>query len=1361
MYKYLRYILYYAICIVCLIVALLLLWKFMQPIREPFASLTPAYLMLAATDATGAIYFSEVDVPLNPRWQLAAYKGISTAGGIVGSYGTLYMTKASSAPVMATMVAAAASPTSSTGTLTQISIDDDETVGGIDSTGYVYYGSFKDSATGSNKMSWVSFSGGKAYGVGTDRNLYFCAISNSVANTVAKLTWTKITGGANFGELWAKVSLSGNVVAALQTNGALYYALNSIEDSTTAWNAVAGKTFKTISMQGYRFIGVATDDNVYYTDDLTRASFRQIKTAVYACTNPGKTAFTTTGASPTFTQVEMFLPDPASRKKRYAEIIGTDLSCNSSETLIGSYCYQPCPNGQAASGIRCPYLARQINANVSCSGSVGADLINGACYGPCADANTVINTADTVSCVGNVIRKTTKNRNIQSTPSSNCPSGGVVLGRYLRIRPSMAMNNKICLTSVVVKNSDGVVLAATAATSTDGTCPGGPIGKGGSGCTTFQSGATYDTDADGGVANRSYKTYWDLDLGNIVGIKTVTVTGCTGMPILGLRLEVLRAANYSYTPAITTKKLGSGTGAPRSQTVTFRFAPDATEQNCVEPCPGTGSADRWGDETTTDTGEGTCLLSTTTVSQRSITVPRVVAPQMILPPSDMNSIQMSGQSVARNWVVDPTDSRYYLSCDGFTGSVLKPVTTTVTVSGNAAGSVSYTKDGASIANLAQGGYVCIIESSGITCPAKTYSHQSSSTNVQLVYLAAQNACIAPTGINRTINCTQAVAQYGTLLDADVNGNVYNRPEYTWGANWGGAHGDLVNYCAGHNDTIGTSTTDVFNEQLGAGNYSGLVGNPSVPAASIASPERIMGDIRCVDSTGGTIVGAFPYNNMCAKCAGVHDTLYITGASGNLFLSGEQTANALSPDQIPSAFADDYIPPSTAQLGQGTLTQTTDTSYNLGASWNYWLDLKDGLAKTTTYLQALFDGTNTTGVPVKLYSYNTDSFIRTLAKSAIVPSTNWPTGICVGQCDITNSTSDPLQLTNINNIYTLYGATCESPLEILIPVPSFPPEYVGAAGPPCDIGYDLSGSVCATQCNSNQIDLGPSCQQKAQGRPILNPTYTCPIVKGVPLRLDGSTCLYPCEQGTVAKGGYCIPATTIVKPKDSATFIADHCTPTSANLPGSAGTAAAVPITRWLCQPTEQLTGLQMASILASPPDPTLDPSNFALLAAGQNVAYVAATDIICIETIANTTTYSCMSVKEAQDASIDIYMNPPVSSVNDKILADTTNTCDHLRGLYVDLSNNLTLIMVSGSQAVQTSAQISSMQSILQNIVSKVCPSGTVSGECDILKPQLTSLQSTIGSGSTIFNQMSSPYDAGVISLAAFNTTLKKMGCVN
>jgi hypothetical protein len=681
MKEYLRYILYGMVYIVICFFAVYFLQWFTKPVVEEGFAESMQDLVFAGIGSGGStVYFADVDVPINPRW----IQGGTGVTFLAGSYGNLYVTTSASSPLKKGAYNSTTwASTAATASMEQMSIDDSNgAISAVSSDGTYYYAASDQVALVSSGgasvaggLKWVSASNRRALGIGkTDGKIYF-------TGNAATGAWTASTNSGG----WKLVVFDGHIGCALKTDGTLHAVdqINSVAPTDTAWQPQGTMKFNHISLKAGRLVGIATDGKAYYSNTYRNPSWTALPMKQYDSTGA------IVGTSDiSLKQIEIFDAPPNFRRKRFI----TNNICNSGEEQIGSYCYQPCPSGERGVGDKCSYKRRETLATVVCTalpGGIPTEYKNGKCVAvDCRQNNGTPSPTDPNTCMGKApVNKTIKAARPVTPASYACASGGSVPGRYVRIRPSnVVKDNSLCITSVVVKDTNGNVLSNDitsqlgsgsttpgnsrgVANATDGICNDGPIG--GQSCQgrsdkSYYSSGKYNADSDSGFKRRSLQTYWEVDLQRIQNIKTVEVT-CCNTGILGMRLEVLNE-NDPLAKPLVTRTFGKDT----SQVFTFNFA--ALEgDSCYDP----GGCPTFNGEQSTLMANGKCTVNSYDVIPRSIVKP-IILDDCFNQDGTMNtdgipySMYAGSGSARKNTCVKCPSKNYIFYAKGCTGTPLNP-----------------------------------------------------------------------------------------------------------------------------------------------------------------------------------------------------------------------------------------------------------------------------------------------------------------------------------------------------------------------------------------------------------------------------------------------------------------------------------------------------------------------------------------------------------------------------------------------------------------------------------------------------------------------------------------------------------------
>jgi hypothetical protein len=929
------------LCIVSLIIALIFFWWFTgKPYtRENFA--TPVPYMILVGLSGGDVYYADIDVPMNPKW----IKSVSGIQDIAGSYGKLYTVTTGGSQVKYGDYDSTTQNSMSGASVSNVSVDDImNKVAGLNQQQYRYSSSLSGPLNNVNAglAKSISINGGRGYRVASDGILQYSLNPSTT-------TWTSVTTSG-----WESVSLDNGVVCALKTDGTLWCADRNILNTSVEFKQQGTRTFTNISLKGGRLVGVGRDNKTYYSDTYSPPEWSSLPTQPYTTTGQA------TGAPLTFSKVILMYPPLDARRKRF---LGSATSCNANEQRIGNLCYQSCPNGMISTSTKCPYRAKFINAIASCS---TGEYLNNECYQPCTTGS--IDPENPLLCTGTSTLKDppVPVRDVAQA-TSNCDVTGSIRGRYVRIRPtSLISNNKLCIESVDVKNAQGEIISnkrtgsahpsASASDSLDPASVECPISSTCAYSSTYLSGSKYDKDADGGKLNRSTSLYWDLDLGSIMSIKSVYIKGCNYVPIsntgetsvnggstngdqiTGMSLEILYENNFPTTPPITRRSLGP----EKEQTIVFNFT---TSKNnaCYDDCPKMN-----GVLSVLDPISDVCTASMGGITTRSISVPTDVG--SVTPTSPLNSSGRSmgvpGTTVTGtavnyvNWVPDPSDSNYILTCDNFPGSSLKPISTRTNVPspksrpdselvgeyynyferidsmarfdyilglGNEVGTVSTNNFMNGVPQRPFCDEYTYIPESRYMNPSTTIANALYKMNTNNTFTSnwveegnvfsnkeTPHVCI----IANKVQCsTPSIISPSTAFtyDDNINACKVTDPAATTIINYGRASLESVVPCVVSVWTYSTftRTLNAINTLTGINLADRLYSNPKVKTnESIAKPVRIRATEMCLKSDGSLDKRLFPYNGRCLKCASPNEVFYPKGATNLVTWSDEMPRKTL-------------------------------------------------------------------------------------------------------------------------------------------------------------------------------------------------------------------------------------------------------------------------------------------------------------------------------------------------------------------------------------------------------------------------------------------------------------------------------------
>jgi len=245
------------------------------------------------------------------------------------------------------------------------------------------------------------------------------------------------------------------------------------------------------------------------------------------------------------------------------------------------------------------------------------------------------------------------------------------------------------------------------------------------------------------------------------------------------------------------------------------------------------------------------------------------------------------------------------------------------------------------------------------------------------------------------------------------------------------------------------------------------------------------------------------------------------------------------------------------------------------------------------------------------------------------------------------------------------------------------------------------------------------------RPFVPAKYVCPTN----LKQVDNVCLHECPADFTSDGDYCQPTT-----KATAVPATINCTRTDYGY--SVGSSSGK-VNKWLCDSYDDLSAL-------------LTDPNATSGITGTN-SYTQPDDVVCYADDASTGMYYC--------SSIDDFVN----TVQDTERSDLSTSCDTLKKSYVDLSNNLTILMSAQTSALTTSSQVSAIQATLETVIEKICASsasgGSTNAKCNDLTRLLNVLKSVGSSGSSPFSAITTPLQVGTQSRDNLIEMLRKYKC--
>jgi hypothetical protein len=465
-------------------------------------------------------------------------------------------------------------------------------------------------------------------------------------------------------------------------------------------------------------------------------------------------------------------------------------------------------------------------------------------------------------------------------------------------------------------------------------------------------------------------------------------------------------------------------------------------------------------------------------------------------------------------------------------------------------------------------------------------------------------------------------------------------------------------------------------------------------------------------------------------------LKISAGSGGTVPDGFQGAGtAFSALDIPRAFATDYTNPNGGSAlplqwfsgsSSDVSTAFSNAMLQVASLWSSW---QNSVQNTNTY-------------------YQLNGITRTMNKSAVPPPSD--TGICVGPCDPQHTMHDPIQMVydfaanGGTGKYHLFGTTCHDATQVETPTPSIPANYTVAKGSPCPPNQAMNANgLCVRVCTADERDTGTDCIPSSLPRAFTLPSFTCPTG----MSLADTVCVQPCPSGMVEDSGYCEPIIEKISPPAAIKCTERPYITTTISVSGSSKSLQA---SKWLCDKYDDADALFAGPARGSTVDTYV----------GTTQTYVGPNDMVCTTDDPTVGLYYCQSVDDHANAVSD------TQPENYKI------TCDNLTKAYLDLSNNLTILMEAKTTATTSSAQIAAIEVTLRSVIEQTCGStgsggsrgsrgstGSGGSSCTSLWTYLNALNTNIGSGTGGISGILNPIDVAVSSQNSLRAMLTDMKC--
>ena len=266
---------------------------------------------------------------------------------------------------------------------------------------------------------------------------------------------------------------------------------------------------------------------------------------------------------------------------------------------------------------------------------------------------------------------------------------------------------------------------------------------------------------------------------------------------------------------------------------------------------------------------------------------------------------------------------------------------------------------------------------------------------------------------------------------------------------------------------------------------------------------------------------------------------------------------------------------------------------------------------------------------------------------------------------------------------------------------------------CNTTEDLINTNCLTKCAPGLNPSGATCVASPTPRTGTAAIFNCNSNETL---LNGVVCTTKCPAGTYPDGDLCVPEEKVVMPPANI-----GCTSSPY------GTAK-----KWFC------TSGENAAALLKDPSPT--------------TTYVDPTDQVCVSDDPTTNMYFCESGADAKGK----------TGALDNIRSNYNATCDNVKKNYLDLSNNITTLLLIQSGMGTGKDKLALTKTTLNDIYTKLnctTPSTQISSVCNNIKTAVT----TIGTNSTnigdVLTNITTPIQAAVTAQASLLASMTNFQC--
>ena len=266
---------------------------------------------------------------------------------------------------------------------------------------------------------------------------------------------------------------------------------------------------------------------------------------------------------------------------------------------------------------------------------------------------------------------------------------------------------------------------------------------------------------------------------------------------------------------------------------------------------------------------------------------------------------------------------------------------------------------------------------------------------------------------------------------------------------------------------------------------------------------------------------------------------------------------------------------------------------------------------------------------------------------------------------------------------------------------------------CSSTEDLIGTACVAQCSSDLISSATTCTAQPIKREGYAAVYNC---NSNETQLNG-VCTTKCPEGTYPDGQLCVPETKTVPVPASI-----KCT-----------SSPFKDKKKWLCDTQE------MAAALLKNPTPT--------------TSYVDANDEVCVADDPTTNMYYCESGADAKAN----------TGFMGKVRTDYKATCDNVKKNYMDLSNNLTSLLLIQSGMTTGKDQLAAAKTSLDGIYTKLNCANPASAQVTAICTRIQAGANAIGTDSTdigsVLANITTPIQAAMTSRDSLLASITNFQC--